>query len=853
MKKLSVAFGMLVALSLASCGGSGGGTQPASNGVITPPVTSTENTSRPPWNSFAAQPQDPENIADRAAVFETDEYKGMGALTMINASMAYARGATGAGVTVGVIDSGVYDDHLEFAAGSGTKITFAGSDYSGGTARTDDAITHGTGVAGVIAANRDSTPSISGFDMHGVAFEASINAYEIPLSADDDPSEPIVIDDITFGDDNYFANRFNTMTNEAEIINLSFGFSGIITSYTQSETESGLRLTLEALRQAGKARGDRSIFVVAAGNAWNDTDDNGDPVDATSPELLPGLPYLFPELKDHMLAVVAVDSSGEIAYYSNHCGVAADFCLAAPGGGDANGDGTFDESEVIWAPTPPPADAEPNSQYYTGNVGTSFAAPIVSGSLALLKQMFPTVGNYELANRLLVTANKTGIYSDTQIYGQGLLDLDAATRPVGATAVATGVDLNSGMMAVSDSTATSYNGTLGVSLDAALSGRSMAVFDELGFPFYTNANQLVTQAPSKHPAAPLHRQSQMRDGKRIQVGTAQRRDSSWGRSWDNSLNGMWNNGVLPFDQTTDPRREQQPDYVALQWQDSSGSERFAGVNANPGWFFGVYADSGAMHEQSSDDSRFAAPWLNFARNGLSSGGAIAIGQNKLRFGLFEGTAQWYQAQPDSDARGTGALLEYSLPTDRLSMTFQGGYVRELDTFLGTAIGPALGQLGESGTFFTGINGQLHLTENWQSIVTLYQGNTEHGLKQYSGLLTIDDNIRSSAWSFGVQGQSLWQDNDRLSIYWAQPLRIDNGRGELRLATGRTVDRQVTYEQIAIDLRPPGREQQLELHYQFSWSGMTAAARAEYIYQPDHTLGNRDYAEITFSVFRPIGR
>ena len=121
------------------------------------------------------------------------------------------------------------------------------------------------------------------------------------------------------------------------------------------------------------------------------------------------------------------------------------------------------------------------------------------------------------------------------------------------------------------------------------------------------------------------------------------------------------------------------------------------------------------------------------------------------------------------------------------------------------------------------------------------------------MLTIDDNIRSSAWSFGVQGQSLWQDNDRLSIYWAQPLRIDNGRGELRLATGRTVDRQVTYEQIAIDLRPPGREQQLELHYQFSWSGMTAAARAEYIYQPDHTLGNRDYAEITFSVFRPIGR
>ena len=71
------------------------------------------------------------------------------------------------------------------------------------------------------------------------------------------------------------------------------------------------------------------------------------------------------------------------------------------------------------------------SHYYGGSVGTSFAAPLVSGSLALLKQLFPTVGNYELVNRLLVTANKTGIYADSSIYGQGLLDLNSATRPVG--------------------------------------------------------------------------------------------------------------------------------------------------------------------------------------------------------------------------------------------------------------------------------------------------------------------------------------------------------------------------------------------------------------------------------------
>ena len=105
--------------------------------------------------------------------------------------------------------------------------------------------------------------------------------------------------------------------------------------------ESAFSASLDALRQSNKSRGDRSIFVIAAGNAWNDLDEFGNSVDASSPELLPGLPYLFPELKDHVLAVAAVDSSGEISFYSNHCGAAADFCLSAPGGGDANGDGTL--------------------------------------------------------------------------------------------------------------------------------------------------------------------------------------------------------------------------------------------------------------------------------------------------------------------------------------------------------------------------------------------------------------------------------------------------------------------------------------------------------------------------------
>ena len=848
MNQLSATLSLFVIIVLSGCSGGGGGQKSSNSGSTIPPVSTNQDNSTPPWSSFSAQSEDPDNLAVLASDFETEEYTGMGALDMINASSAYARGATGEGVSVGVIDSGVYEEHIEFSRGSGDKVEYAGSDYSTGSPRSDDAVTHGTMVAGVIAANRDNNNFTSGFKMHGVAFEADIIAYEIPLGSGGGPYQPIDVGDINFSTDNYFANRFTTMANQADIINMSFGFSGVITSYSATEIESAFSLSIDALRQLNKSRGNRSIFVIAAGNAWNDEDEFGNPVDASSPELLPGLPYLFPELKDHVLAVAAVDSSGEIAFYSNHCGAAADFCLAAPGGGDANNDGTFDSDEIIWGPTPPPADGEPNSDYYAGTLGTSLAAPLVSGSLALLKQLFPTVGNHELVNRLLVTANKTGIYSDSSIYGQGLLDLDSATRPVGSTAVAAGADLDSGLVALSDSSISTFGGALGNSLQTALSSHSMAVFDELGFPFIQSASALIGNiggnAHSSSTASKLsHSIQELEGGTKMQVGTTVH---SWQRDSD-----------LKNRHTDNPADQVQPDYFALQTHNNNGGERFAGINANPGWFFGVYADSFVSPAATNDDSSFAAPWLRFARNGWSSGGAVELGDGKLRMGVFEGSANWNRFQPISEHRSNGAMMEYSLQNYGLSI--QSGFVSEQDTFLGTELGSALGQLENSETFFAGINGHLQIRDNWQGLFALYSGTTDTGLTHHSesglnnSLLNLGDSITSSSWSLGLSGHSLWKHNDQLSIYLAQPLRVESGQASLQLASGRTIDRQVVYQTVAIDLQPQGREQQLEMTYQFAWGKATASARAEYIHQPNHDQQNSSYSEITFSLYMPIGR
>jgi subtilisin family serine protease len=837
----TLALGLVV--TLCGCGGGGGGQKSADSGIQIPPPSSNQDNSKPPWNSFADQIQDPSNLNDLATQFETDEYEAMGALAMINASSAYARGATGAGIAVGVIDSGVYEEHIEFAQGSDNKVEYAGSDYSSGNPRSDDAIGHGTLVAGIIAANRDGTLVSSGINMHGVAFDASILAYEIPLGSGSGPYDPLDVEQINFSDDNYFANRFNTMADQVDIINLSFGFSGVVTSYTAAQVELAFGLTIDALAQQNKSRSERSIFVFSAGNAWNDIDDEGNTVDADSPELMPGLPYLFPELKDHMLAVAAVDDKGEIAFYSNRCGVAADYCLVAPGGGDGNGNGNVETDERIWGPTPPDSGAEAGAHYYGGAIGTSFAAPVVSGSLALLKQMFPTVGNHELAARLLTTANKTGIYSDSSIYGQGLLDLDAATRPVGALGVASGNSLNSGLSDIGANTISVSGAGLGNSLVSALQGHTMALFDQQGFPFLSDASQLVQQSPPLSAVSRLqHHEQQLSNGTRLKLGKS------------SSL-------------MTNPGSGLQSDYLALQFgsrpnayaDDQNTIDRFMGINANPGWFFGVYADAFVTPDQSLDDSSFAAPWLSFARNGWSSGGAMDLGLGKLRIGMFEGSQFKNSATDDlltghSEHHSNGSLLEYALWSPAFSLNFQRGFISEDDSFLGASFGQNLGQLKNSGTEFFGLNGHVQLNSNWQGIFAVYLGTTEsslgaNGLVENSASFNVDNSVNSNSWSLGLNSSPDWQTDDRLSISLHQPLRVQSGQGSLQLATGRTTDRQVIYETVNFDLQPQGREQQLELLYQFKLGDIRAATRVEYTYQPHHNPHNPSYGVIEFSLFR----
>ena len=72
---------------------------------------------------------------------------------------------------------------------------------------------------------------------------------------------------------------------------------------------------------------------------------------------------------------------------------------------------------------------------YAAMTGTSMAAPLVSAALALLRQNWPHLDGNQLAAILLETADKTIPGYEEHVHGQGLLDMDRATQPVGDTGI----------------------------------------------------------------------------------------------------------------------------------------------------------------------------------------------------------------------------------------------------------------------------------------------------------------------------------------------------------------------------------------------------------------------------------
>ncbi|HUW53307.1 MAG TPA: S8 family serine peptidase [Rhodanobacter sp.] len=351
---------MAMALGLSACGGGGGGVKPTAVAPAPAPApTPTPTTVQPPLDAQ---------------------------LALTNTYAAHTQGYTGAGVTIGVVDTGIMRNHPSLAGRVTQELIYV--DPTTNNTAIDDVVGHGTWVSEIAA---------------GIPF----GQFPGGIAPGADLVSARIIDD-TAPSDNGTAPPAQVTSSAplgqvsadliaagVKVMNNSWG--GITWSSTNTAATQSFH---DAYNSFINSWG--GLVVFAAGN---DSQAN--------PSTIAALPSLAPDLAKGWLTVVAVDSNHptQLASYSNQCGVAMNYCLAAPG-------------DVIVSGKDDTATSE---SYYIVK-GTSLAAPQVSGAAALVWQAYPYFTNDLVRQTLLGTADPLGGSQPNPTFGYGELDVGKAVN-----------------------------------------------------------------------------------------------------------------------------------------------------------------------------------------------------------------------------------------------------------------------------------------------------------------------------------------------------------------------------------------------------------------------------------------
>lgn len=252
---------------------------------------------------------------------------------------------TGSGIRVGVLDDGFQHNHWDIAANYRTDLDrdIPNGDNDSAPYYTND--NHGTSVIGTIIADDNGLGGV------GVAFDAEAYGIRLDFGGAGTIGHTITGFQYAYSTTaDVLNNSWGYTTQFADTTNINFAgqdFIDIINEF-QNLTEDG--------------RGGLGTNIVfAAGNARTD----GDNVN-----------YHNMQNSEYVITVAAIDSDGTYSYFSTP-GAAL---LVAAGG------------TTVWVPDRTGASGYNSGGDYTNFSGTSAAAPIVSGAIAVILEANPNLG-----------------------------------------------------------------------------------------------------------------------------------------------------------------------------------------------------------------------------------------------------------------------------------------------------------------------------------------------------------------------------------------------------------------------------------------------------------------------------
>jgi hypothetical protein len=688
-------------------------------------------------------------------------------------------------------------------------------------------------VAAGVQEKSDASP------MHGVAFDANVTFIAIQLAEPDDTYEPVDLgtddgagnvsnaEDFT-GIDNFFNQLFGIYNRyDVDIINNSYGFSGNIIDYTEAQVRNAFPKTIAEMSQIGTPDSQKKIYVWAAGNAGGYADQG---VDFSSPELLAGMAHFIPEIQGHSLAVASVDENGSISSFSNKCGIAQDYCISAPGADITVAYPTSSSDTGIYPQNQTDEDysncIQDNSCFAVAN-GTSFAAPFVSGGLAVIAGYFEgQLGSTEIIDRLFITANKTGIYSDKSIYGQGLMDLGAATAPVGQVSAMLTENLSGAMVPALFTGIQLTSPSFGDAVSNGVANQTVIFFDELDAPFRGTVENLTSDY--RHQIVNL-------DGyEHMYQSTPQIIDSQ-----DNVLEmSNYKNQNLSYGLVNSMHLlEAQQDSNQFFTYFNKGNSSFLSHGINGSWALGIFQDKDLRYK-SQLRSQFSNPWLNFSAGGTSFGSVYKFQHNLDVAFLVSSGRNRFQANEVFGESNSSTVAMIELQPKNSIPSIQFGVLKENDANLGLSGSGAFN--GNSGqmTSFVGISDSVSLFGG-KFFSSLYIGNSP-GTSNNEGMINSITDIQSSAFGMGFLKQSIFNSGDELLLSIDQPMRTESGEMNLRVPVYRTKERSVLFNSFGFSLRPSGREVHSKARYMSSYKNIGLSLTLGYKSDPYHIKSMQDY-------------
>lgn len=297
-------------------------------------------------------------------------------------SGAWTAGFTGQGVTIGIVDDGLQIDHPDLSPNysASSSYDFGSNDAIPNPVNSYD--NHGTSVAGVAAARGGN-----GIGVTGAAPYATLAGLRVPF---DNTQTSAMFVDATL----YRSSGADTTT---KIKNHSYGYSDpyVIDSGTTQQVQAVATSTAAGTIHVFAAGNDRVGFFPSPDS--NKKHSQSDP---------------------NVITVAAFGSDGTYAHYSSF---GANVFVTAPSSSD---NGVNNATHVTTTDRMgsngynPSDDTFPDQSYTSRFGGTSSAAPLVAGVLAIVKEAQPAL-NTRLAKHLLAKTSDVVDADDSTVTGGG--------------------------------------------------------------------------------------------------------------------------------------------------------------------------------------------------------------------------------------------------------------------------------------------------------------------------------------------------------------------------------------------------------------------------------------------------